>query len=84
MTVDSVSERVRELARHQGVEESEILQRALEAGLETLYRDLVISRYLDGTITRAEAVDELGAEIVDEVVAARDAIEVDVEWGLHG
>jgi hypothetical protein len=83
MAGETVSERVRELARHRGVEESEVLQRALETGVETLYRDLVISRYLDGSITRAEAVDELGADIVDEVAAAREAIEEDVEWGLH-
>lgn len=83
MAGETVSERVRELARHRGVEESEVLQRAIETGVETLYRDLVIGRYLDGSITRAEAVDELGADIVDEVAAAREAIEEDVEWGLH-
>lgn len=83
MAGETVSERVRELARHRGVEESEVLLRALEAGVETLYRDLVISRYLDGSITRSEAVDELGADVVDEVAAAREAIEEDVEWGLH-
>lgn len=83
MAGETVSERVRELARHRGVEESEVLQRALETGVETLYRDLVIGRYLDGSITRAEAVDELGADIVDEVAAAGEAIEGDVEWGLH-
>lgn len=83
MAAETVSERVRELARHRGVEEAEVIQRAVETGVETLYRDLIIRRYLDGTITRAEAVDELGVEVVDEVAAAREAIEEDVEWGLH-
>lgn len=80
---ESVSERVRELARHRGVEESEVIQQAVETGIETLYRDLIISRYLDGAMSREEAVDELGADILDEVVAAREAIEEDVEWSLH-
>lgn len=83
MAAESVSERVRELARHRGVEESEVIQQAVETGVETLYRDLIISRYLDGTITRGEAIDELGADVVDDVAAAREAIEEDVEWGLH-
>lgn len=52
--------------------------------VETLYRDLIISRYLDGAISRQEAVNELGTDILDEVVTAREAIEEDVEWDLHG
>lgn len=83
MATDSVSDRVRELARHLGVDESEVIQRAVEAGVEALYRDMVVSRYLDGDLTREEAVDELGADVVDDVEAAREAIEADVEWGLH-
>lgn len=83
MATGSVSDRVRELARHLGIDESEVIQRAVETGVETLYRDMTISRYLDGDLTREEAVEELGADVVDSVDAARDAIEEDVEWGLH-
>ena len=83
MATESVSDRVRELARHLDIEESEVLQQALETGVETLYRDMVITRYLDGDLTREEAVDELGAAVINEVDSAREAIEDDVEWGLH-
>jgi hypothetical protein len=83
MATESVSDRVRELARHLDIEESEVLQQALETGVETLYRDMVITRYLDGDLTREEAVDELGAAVIKEVDSAREAIEEDVEWGLH-
>jgi hypothetical protein len=83
MVIDSVSDRMRELAQHLGIDESEVIQQAVETGVETLYRDMIISRYLDGDLTREEAVDELGADVVDQVDSARDAIEEDVEWGLH-
>ena len=83
MTTETVSERVQELAKHHGMDESAVIQQAVETGLETLYRDMIVSRYLDDEITREEAVDHLGIELVEEVEAAREAVEEDVKWGLQ-
>lgn len=83
MTIDTVSDRVRELAEHHDTDESVVIQQAVETGVETLYRDMLVSRYLDDEISREEAVEELGVEIVEDVDSARDAIEEDVEWGLR-
>lgn len=83
MATDRVSDRMRELAQYLGVDESEVIQQAVETGVETLFRDMVIGRYLDGDITREEAIDELGVDVVEDVESAREAIEEDVEWGLH-
>jgi hypothetical protein len=83
MAIDTVSDQVRELAEHHDMAESVVIQQAVETGVETLYRDMLVSQYLDGKITRAEAVDALGADVVAEVESARDAIEEDVEWGLR-
>lgn len=83
MTTHSVSDRVRELAKHHDMDESGVIQQAVETGVETLYRDMLVSRYLADEITREEAIDELGVEVVENVEAARDAIEEDVEWGLR-
>lgn len=77
-----VSERVREIARYREAEESEIIQRAFENGVENLWRDVVISKYLNGEIDQEEAVDELGADVVNRVDQAKDAIDEDIEWGL--
>jgi hypothetical protein len=44
---------VRELAQHLGIDESEVIQQAVE----TFYRDMIISRYLDCDLTREEAVE---------------------------
>lgn len=53
-----VSDRVREIPRYRGIDEAAIIQRAVEVGVETLWRDVVISKYLNGDITREQARDE--------------------------
>ena len=83
MTIETVSERVQELAEHHGMDESAVIQEAVETGVETLYRDMIVSRYLDDEIAREEAVDHLGIELVEEVEAAQEAVEEDVKWGLQ-
>ncbi|GAA0645186.1 MULTISPECIES: hypothetical protein [Salarchaeum] len=77
-----VSERVREIARYNEENESAVIQQAVEKGVDDLWRDVVISKYLTGEISREEAVDELGADIVRDVDTAASAIEDDVSWGL--
>lgn len=83
MTAETVSERVRELAEHHGMDESTVIQQAVESGVETLYRNMIVSRYLADEISRTEAIDHLGVEVVKEVEASREAIEDDVNWGLQ-
>ena len=77
-----VSDRVREIARYRETEESTIIQRAVEAGIDTLWQDVVISKYIDGEISREEACDELGADVINQVDQAKSAIDEDIEWGM--
>lgn len=83
MTTETVSERVRELAEHHEMDESAVIQQAVEAGVETLYRDMIVNRYLADEITREEAIEQLGVDVVEEVESARDAVEEDMKWGLQ-
>ncbi|ELY39715.1 hypothetical protein C496_13596 [Natronorubrum tibetense GA33] len=73
---------MRKIARHRGVDESQIIQRAVEKGLEELWRDIVITQYLEGELSREAAIDELGRETVRKVDTAAQYVEADVEWGL--
>lgn len=75
-----VSDRVREIARYREADESEIIRRAVE----TLWRDVVVSKYLGGDIAREEACEELGTDVVNRVDRAKAAIDEDVGWGLDG
>ena len=83
MPTDAVSDHVRELAERHDIDESAVIQRAVETGVETLYRNMLVRKYLADEITREEAVDQLGIEVIEEVESARAAVEEDVEWGLH-
>jgi predicted transcriptional regulator len=83
MTTDAVSDHVRELAERHDIDESAVIQRAVETGVETFYRNMLIRRYLAEEITREEVVTHLGIEVVEEVESARDGVEEDLEWGLH-
>lgn len=81
--VAEVTERVREIAHHRDLNESEIIQQAVEKGVLDLWRDVVLDRYLAGDITRQVAVEELGPEVIRDGDRAQAAVEVDVEWGLQ-
>lgn len=77
-----VSDRVREIARYRDTDESAVIQEAVETGVETLWRDVVVSKYLDGDLGREEACEELGVEVIDRVDQAKSAVSEDIEWGL--
>lgn len=77
-----VSDRVREIARYRETDESAVIQEAVETGVETLWRDVVVSKYLNEDISREEACDELGVDIVNRVDQAKTAVHEDIEWGL--
>jgi predicted transcriptional regulator len=77
-----ISNRVREIARYRDSAESEVIERALERGLEDLWRDVVVTRYLEGEIDRETAVEEVGHDVVDRADAASDAVDTDVDWAL--
>lgn len=77
-----VSDRVREIARYRETDESAVIQEAVETGVETLWRNVVVSKYLNGDISHEEARDELGGDIVKRVDQAKEAIHEDIEWGL--
>jgi len=78
-----LSDRVRELAQERGVSESEVFERALERGLQDLWEELVLGKYLDGELDREDAVDRVGRAKVERAERELETVESDVEWGLN-
>jgi len=78
-----LSDRVREIAEATEVPESEVFERALEQGLEALYEDLVLKRYLSGKIDREEAIEHVGRTKVERAERERKVVEGDTDWGLN-
>jgi len=77
-----LTERVREIAEARGMPESEILEQAIERGVEDLWTDLVLSRYLNDEIDRVTAVELVGRDDVKRVDREVQAVEDDVQWGV--
>lgn len=77
-----ISNRVREIARYRDADESSVIEQALERGLDDLWEDVVIARYLDGELAREEAVAKVGLEAVERADAASDAVDADIEWAF--
>ena len=77
-----LTERVQELSEARGVPESEILERALERGVDDLWMDHVLSRYVNGEIDRETAIELVGRDRVKRAERERQAVEDDVRWGL--
>jgi len=80
MAVD-LTDQVQEIADAKGVPESEVFEQALERGVEDMWLDLVIARYLDGEISRAEAVESVGEERLRRAEREGEAVVDDVRWG---
>ncbi|MUW15696.1 hypothetical protein GJ633_14475 [Halorubrum sp. CBA1125] len=78
-----ISDRVREIAEATDLPESEVFERALERGLETLWEDLVLKRYLGGKIDREEAIEHVGRTKVERAEREQQIVEEDVDWGLN-
>ena len=78
-----ISDRVRELAEARGLPESEVFEQALERGLEDLWEDLVLARYLDDELAREKAIERVGRTKVGRVERERGVVEEDVDWGLN-
>ena len=77
-----LTERVQEIAEARDVAESEILEQALERGVEDLGIDLVLSRYVNDEIDRETAIDLVGRDRVKRAERELQVVEDDVQWGL--
>ena len=77
------SERVREVAEAREVSESEVFEQAFERGLDVLWKDVVLSKHLDGELTREAAIERVGPTNVERAERERDLAEQDVDWGLN-
>jgi hypothetical protein len=82
MLETQLSREVDFVVKHRGIDETTVLAQAIREGIHKLYRDTIIESYLSGSISRKDAVKELGFETVEEIEYQRDAFARDVAWGL--
>lgn len=76
---EALSERIEALARGRDLDESEVVQQAIERGMKNLWKDFVADQYLAGELSREEAIEELGRDVVREADRATEPGDSDDE-----
>lgn len=78
----TVSEYLGALVRSTQQSESEVVARALEAGLRQLWREEILARLVRGEISRDEAIESVGIDWVELAERQHDAVLRDLAWAL--
>jgi predicted DNA-binding protein len=79
----TLTKKIEELARERGVPESEILEEAIERGVDDLWVESVLSKYVEGEMEWERAVELVGLDRVKRADREVEAVEEDVEWGAN-
>lgn len=83
MPAKAKEELVALLTRVTQMDETEVFERATEVGLQQMWREVVLERYLRGDISREEAVQEVGLDWVDMAERQWRAAQEDIQWALQ-
>jgi hypothetical protein len=70
------------LVRNTQKTETELVAMAFKTGLRQLWREQVLARYLQGAISREEAIQQVGIDWVDLAERQHAAMLEDVEWAM--
>ena len=79
----TLTEKIEELACDRGVSESEILRQAIERGVDELWTESILSKYVEGEMERERAVELVGLDRARRADREVEAAEEDIEWGTN-
>ena len=71
------------LTQKMGQNEAATLAQALQVGIHLMYRQTVAQLFIDGEMTRQEAVSSIGEDRTAELEYAQQALAQDVAQGLN-
>ena len=63
--------------------EAEVLTLAFQIGLRQLWREYVLGRYLRHEISRDEAIEAVGVDLVELAERQHEAIMEDLAWAME-
>jgi hypothetical protein len=78
--MSSIASYLEDLARETNKSETEVMAEALETGLRQLWRERLLGRYLRGELSRDEAIEAVGIDLVDLAERQRQAAQEDLRW----
>ena len=80
----TLTDKLSYVAKSRAAAQEEVFAEALSTGVDALFREAMITDYLAGRCQRDAAIEALGANLLRQVDARRDAFEDDIEWALGG
>lgn len=80
--MESVISYLETLIRETKKSEAEVMAAAFRIGMRQLWRERILGRYLQGGISRNEAIEAVGIDLVDLAERQKKAIIEDMEWAL--
>jgi len=71
------------LARETQQPEKEVITRAFQTGVRQLWREHILGKYLQGKITRSEAIEMVGIDWVELAERQSCAALEDLAWAMQ-
>lgn len=62
--------------------EAEVMAQAVQTGLRQLWRERILGRFLRGDISREEAIESVGIDLVELAERQHKAMMEDLAWAL--
>ena len=81
-TVKDFTEELKYLTKYLEKDEETVLSIAVKKGLDQLYTETIAKLYIEKKLDRAEAIEILGIEAVEDLDYQKKALKEDIEWGL--
>jgi hypothetical protein len=79
-TMAELMKHVEELAEDRQTSESQVIEGAIEYGVQKLWEKDVLAKYIRGDIAREKAVELVGIELVKRAEKEKELVEDDVAW----
>ena len=72
------------LSRETDKSESEVMTLAFQKGVQQMWRERILGRYLLKEITRDEAIETVGVDWVELAERQHEAMMEDIAWAMGG
>ena len=83
LTKVKLTNEIEDVANFRNISESIVISNAIKIGVDKLWKESVIDKYLTNEISRDEAVKLVGLSLVVLAEEQKKAIIEDINWGLN-
>lgn len=81
-TDTKLANEIEEVVKLRKEPEQVVLAKAIEIGISKLWKETVLEKYLKGELTKKQAIEMVGSNLVNLAEKQKQAAIEDVKWGL--